>query len=78
MGRVTDWLSPESNPVITEYLAKGHIVNTVDVRSWKNMPQALKEYWQSMGIDEYLTSHSAQELKAKPVFFYSPNLASKI
>lgn len=78
MGRVTDWLSPESNPVITEYLAKGHIVNTVDVRSWKNMPQALKEYWQSMGIDEYLTSHSAQELKAKPVFFYSPNLGSEI
>lgn len=75
-GAVSQWLSPETDSVVTEYLAKASLVNSVDVRSWRNMPQNLQQYWRTHRIDEYLTSKTAQELKSKPVFFYSPDLNS--
>lgn len=75
-GAVSQWLSPETDAVVTEYLANASLVNSVDIRSWRNVPQNLQQYWRTHRIDEYLTSKTAQELKSKPVFFYSPDLNS--
>lgn len=75
-GAVSQWLSPETDAVATEYLAKAPLVNSVDARSWRNMPPNLRQYWRTHEVDKYLTSKTAQELKSKPVFFYSPDLNS--
>lgn len=74
LGTLSEWLSPEANSVELEYLAKSSLINSVNVRGWRNMPQNLQQYWRTHDIDAYLTSKSAQDLKSKPVFFYSPEL----